>query len=88
MKTGKTKSGFHFEIDEERCNDMEFLDALAEAEEDGLQFSKVCNILLGKEQKKKLYDHLRREDGRVPIEDMRDIIIEIMTISGDEVKNS
>ena len=88
MKTGTTKSGFQFKIDEQKLNDMEFLDALAGAQEDGLQFSKVCTMMLGEEQKKRLYDHLRNEEGRVPIEDMQETIIEIMSNSGDEIKNS
>lgn len=88
MLRGKTESGFEFEINEAELNDMEFLDALAETGEDVLAFSKVCTMLLGKDQKKALYDHLRDENGRVPIEAMRKEIEEIMVSSGEDLKNS
>lgn len=88
MLKGKTKSGFEFEIDETRLDDMEFVEALADVEENFLKFPKVCNILLGEEQKKRLYDHLRTEDGKVPVQLMSETITEIMTLAGNSTKNS
>lgn len=88
MLRGTTKSGFEFEIDEVRLNDMEFLDALAETQEDVLAFSKVNTMLLGTEQKKRLYDHLRDDNGHVPIEAMKEAIEDIFKSSGEDLKNS
>ena len=78
MKKGKTSTGFEFEIDENKFNNMEFLDALAESTEDGLAFPKALNFILSKEQKKALYDHVRTEDGRVPVEDIDREVTEMM----------
>ena len=88
MLKGKTKSGFEFEIDETRLDDMEFVEALADVEENFLKFPKVCNILLGEEQKKRLYDHLRAEAGKVPVQLMSETITEIMILAGNSTKNS
>lgn len=88
MLKGKTKSGFEFEIDKTRLDDMEFVEALADVEENFLKFPKVCEMLLGKEQKKKLYDHLRTEDGKVPVGLMNETITEIMILAGESTKNS
>lgn len=86
MITGKTKSGFEFNLDETRLDNMEFIDALAEAEENGLAFSKVVKLMFDEDQRKALYDHLRTEDGRVPLEAVVNTVTEIMTTSA-ELKN-
>lgn len=88
MIKGVTKNGFCFEIDEARADNMEFLEALAETQENALAFPKVCSMLLGEEQKKRLYDYLRDENGRVPIADVEEAITDIMASSGEQVKNS
>ena len=88
MKTGKLSNGFEYQIDEVIFDDMRFLDALAEADEgDPLAASRVCNMLLGKEQKKALYKELQNTDGRVPIETALNCVKEIMEALGDESKN-
>jgi hypothetical protein len=88
MKAGKLSNGFEYQIDEVIFDDMRFLDALAEADEgDPLAASRVCNMLLGKEQKKSLYKMLANEDGRVPIEAALNCVREIMEALGDESKN-
>jgi len=88
MVKGILKSGFEFEIDVESLDDMEFVEALADAETNALAFPRVCKMMLGEEQKKRLYDHLRDENGRVPVQAVQEAIIEIMSTSGDEAKNS
>lgn len=88
MKQIKTKSGFEVEIDERFLDDMEFVDVLAEAKDnDPLAISKVCKMMFGDANKKKLYDHVRK-DGRVPIEAVSAEIIEIFQTLGDKGKNS
>lgn len=83
----KTKSGFKFEVSEKTLDNMELVDAIAEAEEDGAKISKVVTILLGKSQKSKLYDHLRDDDGIVSVESVGDEILEIFEILGEQGKN-
>lgn len=72
MKHIKTNSGFEAEIDENILNDMELLDEMIEMEDGGpkalITMSKIATKMLGKEQKGVLYDHLRTEDGRVPLD--------------------
>ena len=84
---GKTSTGFEFDIEDERLDDMELVDIMAEIDENPLLMPKLCKMLLGEEQKKRLYDHLRSEDGRVPIEATTNAIQEIFTSPGD-LKNS
>ena len=84
---GKTSTGFEFDIEDERLDDMELVDIMAEIDENPLLMPKLCKMLLGEEQKKRLYDHLRREDVRVPIEATTNAIQEIFNSPGD-LKNS
>lgn len=88
MKAGTLENGFEYKVDEKVFDDMNFLDALEEANEgDPLAASRMCKLLLGKEQKKELYKRLEKEDGRVPVEDTLNCITEIMIQIGDEAKN-
>lgn len=87
MIKGKTKSGFSYELDKERLNNYELLESIEELEENPLVLSRVVNLLLGKEQTKKLKDHLRTENGIVPTEKMSEEITEIFQNQG-ETKNS
>ena len=87
MIKGKTKSGFSYELDKERLNNYELLEAIEELEENPLVLSRVVNLLLGKEQTKKLKDHHRTENGIVPTEKMSEEITEIFQNQG-ETKNS
>ena len=84
---GKTSTGFEFDIEDERLDDMELVDIMAEIDENPLLMPKLCKMLLGDEQKKRLYDHLRSEDGRVPIEATTNAIQEIFNSPG-VLKNS
>lgn len=87
MISGKTKSGFKYSVAEERLNNYELLEAIGELEENPLILTKVVDLLLGKEQKKELKDHVRTEDGLVPTDKLSDEITEIFQ-SQSEIKNS
>lgn len=88
MLTGTTKTGFKFAIDESATDDMELLDALVEADAGNpLAFSQVMNRLFAPEMKKNLYDHVRNKDGRVPIKGIVEELTDILSSSGDEIKN-
>ena len=85
MKKGKLNNGFEFEIDENVLDDMELLDDMAEAEGDNpLKISSVIVKVLGKEQRKRLYDSLRGENGKVSIEAATNAFTEILKIAGGE----
>ena len=90
MVKGKTKSGFAFQIDPEQVNDMEFLERLGAASDDITKMPKVMTEILGAEQRAKMYDHLRNESGKVPIDKAMDLFQEILTIANEaaETKNS
>ncbi len=79
MLQGATSTGFEYEIEDWRLDNMELLDALAEADKGNLlAFSVVCDLLFGKEQKKKLYDHVRTEKGTVPSEKLSAELLDII----------
>lgn len=88
MYKGKTSFGFEFEIPETALDNMELIDIMAEVDDNPLQFTKVVNLLLGKDQKQKLYDILRREDGTVPIKAVSEAVTEIFNLLGEIGKNS
>ena len=88
MLKGKTESGFKFEIDESIADDMEFVEALAEVDENPLRFPKVLVRALGEEQKQRLYEHLRGKNGTVSTQKVMDEFTEMLNKAGDETKNS
>ena len=87
MLKGKTKSGFEYEIPDEALNNFELLEALSEVEGNPMKLPLVVTLLLGSEQKKRLFDHLRTETGVVPTDIVSNEILEIFT-GGNQGKNS
>lgn len=82
-----TSTGFECNIDSEVLNDFEMIDLVTEADDGNLlSINRLLNKMLGKE-KKRLYDHLRNDDGRVPIDDMTRAVEEIFTSLNKEAKN-
>ncbi len=90
MIQGTTKSGFAYELQDDAMNNMELVDAMAELDDGGHPFalSRVCLLLLGRDQRKRLYDHIRTEDGRVPPKAMGEEIADIIRGFGEQGKNS
>jgi len=88
MITAKTESGFSIELEENALDNMEVLDALSDLDEGNpLAMSRLVVKLLGKDGKKRLYDHLRTEDGRVPASAVESAIMELFQSINDG-KNS
>lgn len=87
MICGKTKSGFEYKINPDIMDDMELLDAIAEIDENPINVSTVLKMVLGDQQRKALYDHLRNDEGRVPVKAVAEAIVDIFTSSGKEGKN-
>ncbi len=83
-----TKSGFTCEIDPDVLNNAKLMDALADLQSgNSLAYPTVSRLVLGKDVRAKLYDHLTNEAGRVPIEDVDRELTEIMQALGKPAKN-
>lgn len=93
MRKGVTSTGFSYEYDETRLDDMRFVDVLVVVlDPDAPQFDKISGVstligmLLGPDLKSKLYEHIgKQHDGRVPRADLEKALEEIM--QGDNAKN-
>ena len=83
----KTKSGFVYELSQERLNNYELLEAISEIDENPLAISKVVKLLLSEKEAKKLKDHVRTKNGIVPVEKFTNEITEMFQSQG-ETKNS
>lgn len=83
----KLKDGFETEIIEENVGDWEFLEVLSDIDEgeEGL-IVKAARMMLGKDGVKDLKEHLRNENGKVPLEVMINALRELME-SANELKN-
>lgn len=87
VKEGTTKSGFGFVITDEALDDMELIEKIAELDKNDLTvLPDVLEGLLGKEQKKELYEHCRM-DGRVRVSRVIEELEEIFENSDETVKN-
>lgn len=89
---GTTSTGFEYEVNRTVLEDAEFLELFADVQSGGQNGMKIFALIrkaLGSEQKDKLYDHCRTEDGHVPVSAVSDEITEIFTALGDnpETKN-
>lgn len=87
MLSGKTKSGFSFEISDESLDNMELIETLAGVDANPLLLPRLVSQLLGEDQKQELYNHLRTDSGVVPVSKVSDEIMEIFQ-SGKDTKNS
>lgn len=89
MKKIKFDEGLELEIDEMVLDDMEMLDAIVETQDSNpLKISVVVRKLLGDKQRKRLYDYLREDNGRVPTTKVAEAVTKIFNALGEEGKNS
>ena len=88
MIAGTTSSGFAFSISDEAANDMELFELFAEADQNPLVLPPLISKLIGSEQKKRLYDHLRNENGIVPVDKVGDELLEMLKGGGADGKKS
>ena len=88
MFEGKTESGFAFSVAEGAKDDMELLEALIDLDKGEMGGLKDAIVrLLGKEQKKALYEHCRN-GGRVSASAVIKEFAEILNLLPEEEKNS
>ena len=87
MIKGKTDSGFEFEIDERRLEDIRIVDAVATVEKGvdmvvaAKAYLTIRQVLLGAEQNERLIAFiggLHAEEDIIPAKEVNDTIIEIM----------
>ena len=96
MVKGTTSTGFAFEYDEARLDDMRFVDLLAVVvdQEAGLldrvkSASRMLTLLLGEADKTRLYEHIGKSyGGRVPRDDMERELNEIMRAAGKDAEKN
>ena len=87
MIKGTTTSGFTFEIDENKVNDMRVIDAMVETESGNIGgISKLISLIFDRQQKADLYSFCADESGRVDIEKCSKLVFEILEFNG-ETKN-
>lgn len=87
MKKIKLENGLELEINEKALDDMELLEVLVDLDSGKPSaIPRVGKRLLGEDQVKKLYEHIR-EDGRVPISKYSEAIKEILDKLGEMGKN-
>ena len=65
MLKGKTSTGFEFSIPKNTLDNYELVEALGDIDTNPLAVTKVVNLLLGEEQKDRLKEHVRDEQGIV-----------------------
>lgn len=68
--TGKTKTGFEYNIDKKILNDYELLEEIDNIGKNPVIIIKLLRRLLQEEQLEKLKEHIRNEEGIVPIDKM------------------
>ena len=77
MLTGKTESGFEFEIEEKTLDDYEFIEAVGKCEQgDPLAYVKVVDAALGS-KKEKAFEKIREKCGYVSAKEITKLIVEI-----------
>lgn len=88
MLTGTTGSGFQYTLDENVLDDYELLETLTSLDKgDSGEVATMITLLLGREQKDALKEHLRNERGKVPASRMIAEAMEILQSAG-QGKNS
>jgi hypothetical protein len=89
MKKIKLDSGITMEVADNAIDDMELFEMLISIDEgNGTAVPKALEKLIGKAQKEKLYDSLRKEDGIVRITDVQKAFMAFLEKLGDKGKNS
>lgn len=78
---GTTKSGFDFEISDENLDDAELIENIAKmVSGNGLVVFEVMNTMLGEEGKAALYEHCRKDNGKVSMKKVSDEFDEIFEL--------
>jgi hypothetical protein len=77
---GVTESGFKFNISDKALKNMELLEVMAEVDSNRLLLPKLLSMLLGDDQKKQLYDHVRDDEGYVDTDKITEEVLGMIHI--------
>ncbi len=96
MTKGTTSTGFAFEYDETRLDDMRFVDVLAKVVDPEATLlekvsgtSRLVSMLLGEDIKAALYAHIgAAHEGRVPRAELETALGEIMAAAGKDAEKN
>lgn len=80
-------NGFKAKVETDAMDDMELVEKLAALEDNPLLLPAIITHVLGDEQKRALYDHLRTEAGRVPVAAVNEALQDLFEKLGDDSKN-
>lgn len=87
MKKIRLDNGLNLNIQENALNNMELLDDLVDLDNgNGYAISRIVGRILDKDERKKLYDHLR-VDGVTPVDRVVEAMKEIFDKLGSAGKN-
>lgn len=87
----RTKSGFVWNVDENRVNDWRFARCLTECEDESTAIfgvSKAVTFLMGEDGETALMAHVTDQDGNIPTTRIIEEFREIMQLSGESIKKS
>lgn len=89
MITGKTAKGFEYAIPKKRLHNMRLVEVLSKVDTDPTLIPKMLDLLMGQEQKEKMYDFYEDEDGIVLESDITEAVAEIFNAAAvdPDVKN-
>lgn len=89
MIKGKTESGFEFELHDDVMDNMELVELMVDINTSGnpVAMGNAMTAMLGAKQKKALYDHLRTEDGRVPVSKVSMAFVDVIKAAKEKGKN-
>lgn len=83
MKQIETSTGFSCNVNELAADDIEFLDLLCDLDDGEIKaYRKVLKKLLSDDDIKRLFDHVRTEDGRVPVSAISAELVDIIKSLG------
>lgn len=82
MKEIKTASGFECSVDEGCFNDIELFEALIDLENKKIRVLPEVLRKILKEDKQRLYEHVRQPDGIVPMDAVMNEVMEIVAAAG------
>lgn len=96
MIKGTISNGFEFAFDEVVLDDMRLIDTMAVIVDENSKISerltataKASEMILGKAQKEKLYEHIGQlHDGRVPRAEFEAALSEIMASAGKDAEKN
>lgn len=89
MITGKTARGFEYAIPKKRLHNMRLVEVLSKVDTDPTLIPKMLDLLMGQEQKEKMYNFYEDEDGIVLESDITEAVAEIFNAAAvdPDVKN-